>query len=58
VDIPSWAIAIRTAANGRLEVRCRTCGRYFWLSEREATWSVCPHCEGWWRGIPLDNVVT
>jgi hypothetical protein len=44
-----WGTAIRIAANGRTEVSCKACERFYWLSERERGWSVCPHCEGWWH---------
>jgi hypothetical protein len=43
-----WATAIRIAANGRTEVACDECERFYWFSDRERDWSVCPHCEGWW----------
>lgn len=38
----------RVAANGRLEVSCRECGLFFWLSEKEFSWQACPACLGWW----------
>jgi hypothetical protein len=44
---------IRVAANGRLEVRCRKCGRFFWLTARELRdWTVCANCVGWWSPPP------
>ena len=43
-----WGTAIRIASNGRTEVACKRCQRFYWLSEREREWSLCPHCEGWW----------
>jgi hypothetical protein len=43
-----WGTAIRIASNGRTEVTCNDCDRFYWLSDRESEWSVCPHCEGWW----------
>jgi hypothetical protein len=42
-----WATPIRITANGRTEVTCNDCERFYWLSEREREWSLCPHCEGW-----------
>jgi hypothetical protein len=34
-----WATPIRIAANGRTEVTCNDCERFYWLSEREREWS-------------------
>jgi hypothetical protein len=52
-----WWRYRRHAANGRIEVACRTTDDHlFWLSARElTTWTVCPHCVGWishWPGEP------
>jgi hypothetical protein len=44
-----WATPIRTAANGRIEAICKNCGHFFWFSDRERTWRLCPHCAGWWH---------
>ncbi len=49
IDLPRWADFIRTAANGRWECRCVDCGNLFWLTPAERSWSICPHCVGWWK---------
>ena len=44
-----WWRYRRHAANGRVEVACRTTDDHlFWLTNRElASWTVCAHCAGW-----------
>jgi hypothetical protein len=48
-----WWQPLRLAANGRLEVHCRTCDRLYWLTTNEQSrWPACPHCLGWWTWPP------
>jgi hypothetical protein len=46
-----WGSVIRQCGNGRAEVHCATAGtaHSFWLTPQEQdSWTVCPHCVGWW----------
>jgi hypothetical protein len=47
---------VQHCRNGRHEVICKECNNSFWLTGPELfTWTVCPHCEGWWTWSPLQK---